>query len=64
MARVGTLGRRSAPARTPLPIATSALAAFGLANDGPCAARTILRGSVGRPPAFAAFFLAVAVPLA
>jgi hypothetical protein len=48
---------------TPFPIATSVLAAFSLAHDGPRAAAAMLRGFVSALPGFAAFFFVVAVAL-
>jgi hypothetical protein len=59
-----TLGPAISGALTPFPIATSVLAAFALAHDGPGAAIAMLRGFVAALPAFAAFFFAVAVALA
>jgi hypothetical protein len=58
-----TLGPAVSGALTPFPIATSVLAAFTLAHDGPGAATAMLRGFVAALPAFAAFFFAVAVVL-
>jgi hypothetical protein len=49
---------------TPFPIATSVLAAFALARDGPAAAASMLRGFVTALPAFAALLFAAAVALA
>jgi hypothetical protein len=49
---------------TPFPIATSVLAAFALARDGPAAAASMLRGFVAALPAFAALLFAAAVALA
>jgi hypothetical protein len=48
---------------TPFPIATSVLAAFALAHDGPHAGATMLGGFVTALPAFALFFFLVAVAL-
>jgi hypothetical protein len=59
-----TLGAAVSGALTPFPIATSVVAAFALAHDGPGAATAMLRGFVAALPAFAAFFFAVAVALA
>lgn len=49
---------------TPFPIATSVLAAFALARDGPAAAASMLRGFVAALPAFAALLFAAALVLA
>lgn len=59
-----TLGPAMSGVLTPFPIATSVLAAFALAHDGPGAATAMLRGFVAALPAFAAFFFAVAITLA
>lgn len=48
---------------TPFPIATSVLAAFALARDGPAAAASMLRGFVAALPAFAALLFAAALAL-
>ncbi len=48
---------------TPFPIATSVVAAFALAHDGPAAAVSMLRGFAAALPAFAAFLFAVALAL-
>ena len=49
---------------TPFPIATSVMAAFVLAHDGPDPAVAMLRGFVAALPGFAAFFFVVALALA
>jgi hypothetical protein len=59
-----TLGPAVSGVLTPFPIATSVLAAFALAHDGPRAAGAMLRGFVAALPAFAGFFFTVAVALA
>jgi hypothetical protein len=48
---------------TPFPVATTVLAAFAAAHDGPCAAATMLGGFVMALPAFALFFFVVALGL-
>jgi hypothetical protein len=58
-----TVGPAVSGVLTPFPIATSVLAAFSLAHDGPRAAAATLRGFVAALPAFAAFFFIVAVVL-
>lgn len=58
-----TLGPAVSGILTPFPIATSVLAAFALAHNGPEAARSMLRGFVTAMPGFAAFFFLVAVLL-
>lgn len=62
-AAADTVGPAVSGVLTPFPIATSVLAAFSLANDGPRAAAATLRGFVAALPAFAAFFFVVAVVL-
>jgi hypothetical protein len=58
-----TVGPAVSGVLTPFPIATSVLAAFSLASDGPRAAAATLRGFVAALPAFAVFFFVVAVVL-
>ena len=58
-----SLGPAVSGVLTPFPIATSVLAAFALAHDGPGAAASTMRGFVAALPAFAAFFFAVAIAL-
>jgi hypothetical protein len=56
----GTLGPAVSGVLTPFPIASSVLAAFSLASDGPRAAAATLRGFVAALPSFAVFFFIVA----
>jgi hypothetical protein len=49
---------------TPFPIATSVLAAFALARDGPAVATSMLHGFVAALPAFAALRFAAGFALA
>jgi hypothetical protein len=58
-----TLGPAVSGVLTPFPIATSVLAAFALARDGPAAVTSILRGLVAGLPAFAALLFAAALAL-
>lgn len=58
-----TLGPGVSGILTPFPIATSVLAAFTLAADGPRGAQSMLRGFVLALPGFAVFFFGVAVLL-
>jgi hypothetical protein len=59
-----TLGPAWSGVLTPFPVATSVLAAFALAHDGPAAAVAMLRGFVAALPIFAVFFFVVALALA
>ena len=59
----GALGPTLSGVFTPFPIATSVLAAFTLAQDGPEAARGTLRGFVRALPGFALCFFVVALAL-
>ena len=62
-AAADTVGPAVSGVLTPFPVATSVLAAFALARDGPRAAAATLRGFVAALPAFAGFFFIVAVVL-
>jgi hypothetical protein len=48
---------------TPFPIATTVVVAFSLAQDGPAASRSLLRGFVRALPGFALCFFLAALAL-
>jgi hypothetical protein len=62
-AAAGALGPAVSGVLTPFPVATTVLAAFTLQQDGPVAARALLRGFVRALPGFALCFFVVAVAL-
>lgn len=59
----GALGPELSGVLTPFPIATTVLATFTHAQDGPPAVRAMLQGFVKALPGFAAFFFGLAVLL-
>jgi hypothetical protein len=59
----GALGPAVSGVLTPFPVATTVLAAFTLQQDGPVAARALLRGFVRALPGFALCFFVAAVAL-
>lgn len=62
-AAAGRLGPTLSGVLTPFPVATSVIAAFTLAHDGPAAAGSLLRGFVKALPGFALCFFVVAMLL-
>ena len=59
-----TLGPAVSGVLTPFPVATSVLAAFALAREGPAASASVLRGFVSALPVFAGLLFAAALALA
>jgi len=59
----GTLGPALSGVLTPFPIATTIVVAFWLAQDGPAASRSLLRGFVRALPGFALCFFLAALAL-
>jgi hypothetical protein len=59
----GTLGPALSGVLTPFPIATTVVVAFSLAQDGPAASRSLLRGFVRALPGFALCFFLAALAL-